>query len=228
MAVLAEKKWDRYVAHAELVARTDGFQALRDRILDRAEIRRGEVVADIGAGTGLLSLPAAELAERVWAVDISARMCEYLTTKALSAGHENIEPVVASAVSLPLVSGSVDVVLSNYCLHHLRHQEKLVALAEIHRVLRPGGRLVLGDMMFSVGLANGRDRAVVEAKVRALLAKGPAGAWRLLRNAARLATGRWEKPASAEWWRQALAETGFERIELELADHEGGIVAAAR
>jgi ubiquinone/menaquinone biosynthesis C-methylase UbiE len=228
MAVLAEKNWDRYVAQAELVARTDGFQALRDRILERAEIARGEVVADIGAGTGLLTLPAAETAERVWAVDISPQMCGYLATKALSAERHNIEPVVASAVSLPLVSGSVDVVISNYCLHHLGHAEKLVALAELHRVLRPGGRLVLGDMMFKVALTDDRDRAVVKAKVKVLLGRGPAGFWRLGRNAARLLTGRWERPASGRWWCDALAEAGFTEIDLELAEHEGGIVEGRR
>lgn len=228
MAVLAEKNWDRHVVQAELVARTDGFQALRDRILERAQIGAGEIVADIGAGTGLLTLPAAEAADRVWAVDISSQMCSYLATKALSAKLDNVEPVVASAVSLPLVSSSVDVVISNYCLHHLTHEQKRVTLAELHRVLRPGGRLVLGDMMFRVAFADGRDRAVVEAKVRALLAKGPAGLWRLIRNGARFLTGRWERPASGEWWQDALAEAGFTEVQLELAEHEGGIVEGRR
>lgn len=228
MAVLAEKKWDRYVAQAELVARTDGFQALRDRILELADIGTGETVVDVGAGTGLLTLPAAENAARVWAIDVSAKMCDYLTTKALSAECDNIEPVVASAVSLPLVGDSVDVVISNYCLHHLRAEEKMLALAEMHRVLRPCGRVVLGDMMFEVTMGTSRDRALVGAKVRALLAKGPAGAWRLARNGARFATGRWEKPASGEWWRRALVETGFEGVELELTNHEGGIVLGTR
>ncbi len=228
MPVLAEKNWDRYVAQAELVARTDGFQSLRDRILERAQIDSDEVVVDIGAGTGLLTLPAAAAAQQVWAVDISARMCDYLATKSRSAEQPNIEPVVASAVSLPLVASSVDVAISNYCLHHLSHEEKLVALAELHRVLRPGGRFVLGDMMFTVGLADARDREVIRDKVRALLAKGPGGAWRLARNAARLAAGRWERPASAKWWKQALADSGFTEIEVELTDHEGGIVEGRR
>lgn len=226
--IAAEKNWDRYVAHAEVVARTDGFQALRDRILERACIGGDEVVADIGAGTGLLTLPAAEAAARVWAVDISPRMCDYLATKARSADRQNVEPVIASAVSLPLMTGSIDVAISNYCLHHLNNDEKLIALAELHRVLRPGGRLVLADMMFTVGLANGRDRELIKSKVRALLAKGPGGAWRLARNAARLATGRWEKPAPVGWWERALVDSGFSQVEVELTDHEGGIVEGRR
>lgn len=229
MQVLApDKNWDRYVAQAELVARTHGFQALRDRVIERARIEPGEIVADIGAGTGLLTLPAAAAAQQVWAVDISARMCAYLSTKARSAEHRNVETVVASAVSLPLVSGSVDVAISNYCLHHLCHEEKLTALAELHRVLRPGGRLVLADMMFTVSLTDARDRELIKSKVNALMAKGPGGIWRLARNAGRYMTGRWERPASGEWWRQALADTGFTQIDLELTEHEGGIVEGHR
>ncbi|MEZ5077285.1 MAG: class I SAM-dependent methyltransferase [Solirubrobacterales bacterium] len=224
----AEKNWDRYVAQAELVARTDGFQCLRDRILERAEIDANETVVDVGAGTGLLTLSAAEVARQVWAVDVSAGMCGYLATKAQSAEQHNVVPVVASAISLPLVGGSVDVAISNYCMHHLSHAEKIMALAEIHRVLRPGGRLVLGDMMFTVGLADARSRGLFALKVRALMAKGPSGAWRLARNAARLASGRWERPASGRWWRQALADTGFGEISLELTEHEGGIVEGRR
>ncbi|MBK5219500.1 MAG: hypothetical protein JJE35_06920 [Thermoleophilia bacterium] len=52
--------------------------------------------------------------------------------------------------------------------------------------------------------------------------------WRRIRNAARFATGRWERPASGEWWRQALADTGFTEVDLELTEHEGGIVEGRR
>ena len=224
----AEKDWDRYVVCAEAVARTPGFAALRDGILERAGLRPGERVVDLGAGTGLLTLAAAREAGRVWAVDISRGMCEYLATKAASAGLDNVEPVTTSIVSLPLVEGSVDVAISNYCFHHLDAAGKLVALREAHRVLVPGGRLVVGDMMFSLALGDGRNRAVVGDKVRRLIAKGPAGAWRLARNGARYLTGRWERPATPEWWREALAETGFVDVVVETLEHEGGIATARK
>lgn len=210
------------------MAQTNGFQALCDRILERAQIDAGDDVVDIGAGTGLLTLPAAQVAHQVWAVDVSPRMCECVATKARSAEQTNVEPVLASAVSLPLVGASVDVAISNYYMHHLNHDEKLIALAELHRVLRPGGRLVLGDMMFTIGLIGSRDRQLIKSKVKALLGKGPGGAWRLARNAGRLALGRWEKPASAEWWRHALTKSGFAEVEVELTRHEGGIAVGQR
>ena len=182
MALLANKDWDRHVADAEEVARGGGFRALRDQILERAEPSGRSTVVDVGSGTGLLTLAFAERCDRVWAVDISAGMAGYLRAKAASAGLENVEPVVASAVSLPLVDCSADLVVSNYCFHHLRNADKVRALEETQRVLRPGGTLVFGDMMFSPGLRDTRDRQVISAKVRALLRKGPAGAWRLLRT----------------------------------------------
>ena len=224
----SEKNWNQYVASAETVARGAGFQALRDRILDQAEIATGHDVLDLGSGTGLLTLPAAKRAARVWALDISQGMGDYLAAKARSAGLENVEVIVASAVSVPLVDDSVQVVISNYCFHHLDNAGKLVALAEVQRVLTPGGRLVIGDMMFSLTLGDRRNRAVVSSKVRGLLAKGPGGAWRLARNGARYVSGRWERPATSEWWAEALAEAGFVDVSVETLRHEGGIATARK
>jgi ubiquinone/menaquinone biosynthesis C-methylase UbiE len=222
---VAEKNWDDYVACAETVARSPGFVDLRDRILRRAAPKPPEEILDLGSGTGLLTLPAAAIAARVWALDISPGMGQYLETKARSAGLENVEPVVASIISIPLVDASVDLVISNYCFHHLPDPEKMVALAEVERVLRPGGRVVVGDMMFGLRLGDERNREVVREKVRAMLSKGPAGAWRLARNGGRFLTRRWERPASAAWWRRALQEAGFVGVEIEVLPHEGGIAS---
>lgn len=226
--ILAEKNWDRHVECAELLARSSAFSELQEAILARAEIAPHERVVDLGAGTGLLTIPAAERADRVWAIDISDAMSDYVATKAHSADVENVVPVVASVVSLPLVDDSVDVAISNYCFHHLRDADKLTALREVHRVLRPGGRLVFADMMFTIGLGNGRDRAVLGRKIKALLARGPAGAWRLARNAVRWLLRRWEKPARPEWWRDALEQSGFVDVSVEPLEHEGGLAWARK
>lgn len=229
MALLAtEKNWNDYVVHAEVIARSDGFRDLRDRIVARAAIGPGDSVVDLGAGTGLLSLLAADEARRVWAVDVSDRMCDYLATKARSAGLDNVETVTSSIVSLPLVDSSAHAVISNYCFHHLTDAEKLIALREVRRVLVPGGRLVIGDMMFSPTRLDRRSRAVVKDKMLAMIRKGPAGLWRLAKNGFRFLTGRWERPVTPQWWEEALSETGFEQIEIELFEHEGGIVCARK
>src|ERR1700730_3401805 len=99
----SSKDWDARVAEAELIARSPGFRHLRDRITELADTRAAGTVAATGCGTGLLALAFAERVARVWAVDSSPAMIEYLRVKASSAGLENIETVAASAVSLPLV-----------------------------------------------------------------------------------------------------------------------------
>jgi len=222
------KDWDQYVVEAEAVARRPGFQGLRDQIIARAAPHTEDEAVDIGSGTGLLTLALAERVKHVWALDIAPPMCEYLRVKAASAGLQNVQATVASAISLPLVDESSDLVVSNYCFHHLKDRDKRQALSEAQRVLRSGGRLVFGDMMFRPGLGDARDRQVTSGKVRAMLSKGPAGVLRLAKNGARFAAASWEKPARAGWWEEALRDAGFCEVEVETLAHEGGVASARK
>ena len=194
--------------------------------MELAQPQPGATVVDVGSGTGLLSLALAERTGRVWAIDSSPAMNEYLRVKAASAGLHNVEAVLASAVSLPLMDGLADVLVSNYCFHELRDGDKHRALAEAIRVLKPGGRVVIGDMMFSFNPLTSRDREVVTVQLRKLAHRGLPGVWRLLKNAARLASGRWEHPANAAWWQQALEQAGFDHVRVDMLAHEGGIAIA--
>jgi ubiquinone/menaquinone biosynthesis C-methylase UbiE len=225
---LVRKNWDGHLNHAEHVARGPGLQALRDRILEVARPEQGEVVVDLGAGTGLLALALAGGARKVWAVDNSSAMCEYLRAKAESAELDNVRVVHACVTNLPLVDGVADLVLSNYCFHELDERDKCHALAEAFRVLRPGGRLVIGDMMFSLDPSSRRNRRIVREKLVSIGRRGLPGFWRLVKNAVRLAAGCWEHPESAGWWHGALEQCGFEQVAVELLLHEGGIASACR
>jgi ubiquinone/menaquinone biosynthesis C-methylase UbiE len=220
---VTSKNWDARVADAELIARSPAFRDLRARIVELSEPQTEHTVVDVGSGTGLLSLAFAERTARVWAIDSSPAMCEYLRVKASSAALHNVETVLASAVSLPLIDGVADLVVSNYCLHELRHADKYRALAEARRVLQPGGRLVIGDMMFSLNPMQSRDRQVVTVKLRLIARRGLPGLWRLLKNAARLASGRWEYPANAAWWHEALKQSGFDHVSIEMLAHEAAL-----
>lgn len=222
------KDWDQHVEQTEQLAGSEGFRNLRNQIIALGAPQPDEVVVDVGAGTGLLALAIAPTVAQVWAVDISVSMCAYLRCKASETAQENIEVLHCSAERLPLGDACTDLVVSNYCLHHLDDLGKRRALAEAHRVLRPGGRIVLGDMMFSLSLIDSRDRQLVTKKVRTLARRGPAGLIRLAKNAGRVLRRRWEKPVRADWWQQALVQAGFEHVEVRLLEHEGGIATGRR
>jgi ubiquinone/menaquinone biosynthesis C-methylase UbiE len=219
--------WDERVEAWEEVAAGDAFLAIRDRIVELAEPRKDDYVVDLGAGTGLLTLALAPLVRELVAVDISERMLDRLDDRIAADGVENVEPLVADLRRLPLEDECATLVVSNYAFHHLDDPGKELALAEARRILRPGGRLVLCDMMFSLSLEP-RDRRLVWEKVRGLLRRGPAGVARILRNAVRVLAGRWEQPATPESWEEMLAARGFEQVRIELLEHEAAVAVARR
>lgn len=219
--------WDARVAAWEELAASPAFARLASRALELAAPRAHEVVVDLGAGTGLLSLPAAGRAAAVYAVDYCEPMLERLLERARADGLENVHTVVADMREVPLEDESASVVVSSYAFHHLPDQGKELALAEARRILRPGGRLVVCDMMFSLSLAR-RDRRIVANKIVGIARKGPAGIMRLARNAGRLATGRWEHPVTPERWRDMLEGRYFVDIEVVPAESEAGIAFARR
>jgi ubiquinone/menaquinone biosynthesis C-methylase UbiE len=220
-------RWDERVHAWEEVTASEAFQAIRDRIVALAQPQRDECVVDLGAGTGLLALALAPKVREVVAVDISQRMLERLDDAAIADGIHNIEFLTGDLRRLPLEDELATLVVSNYAFHHLDDAGKELALAEARRILRPGGRLVIGDMMFSLSLKP-RDRRLILEKVVALLKRGPAGAVRILRNAARVALGRWEQPATPETWAEMLEARGFEDVRIELLQHEAAVAVARR
>jgi ubiquinone/menaquinone biosynthesis C-methylase UbiE len=222
------KRWDNRVGELEELAATPGFLRLREEIIELARLSPTDRVLDIGAGTGLLAVAVAPLVQHVTALDVSPAMCHHLEAKLAASRITNVEVVIGTTTELPLEAGSVDVVLSNYCLHHLRDADKRVALNEVRRVLRPGGRLVIGDMMFQVGLRDARDRALIARFVGRMLRRGPAGLWRLLKNVIRQTTGRREHPASVDWWQRALEDAKFAQVAARPLAHEGGVATGRR
>ena len=155
-------------------------------------------------------------------------MVDHLRWVVAGQGLDNVYPLVASAATLPLEDGCVDLVVSNYCFHHLTEDDKRLAVAEAFRVLRPGGRLVFGDMMFGWSPGIARNRTIVWDKVRAMARRGPAGYARILSNVVRMSAGRGERPAPPDWWHAALLGAGFDGIRIDLLPHEGGIASAAK
>jgi ubiquinone/menaquinone biosynthesis C-methylase UbiE len=223
-----EKDWNRHVRETQQLAQTRGFRRMRDRIIARARIAPRDSVVDVGAGTGLLALGIAPAVSEIRAVDISPAMTAYLRRQAEVLGLDNVEAITATAIDLPVADASATVVVSNYVYHHLNDADKEHGIAEAFRVLRPGGRIVIGDMMFRPDLSDQRSRRIIRAKVASLLRAGPAGLLRLIKNLLRYLTGSWEQPADPDWWRRALDRAGFVQVEVQPLEHEGGIVSAVK
>jgi SAM-dependent methyltransferase len=121
-----------------------------------------------------------------------------------------------------------DLIVSSYALHHLTDADKRALVAGAAHWLRPGGRLVVADMMFGRG-GSRRDRVILRQKVAALAAKGIGGWLRIVKNLARygLRIGP-ERPATPEFWQQALRDAGLAQVRFHPVAAEAGIVCGVR
>jgi ubiquinone/menaquinone biosynthesis C-methylase UbiE len=129
---------------------------LREHLLNKIEWRGNERVLDVGCGRGLMLIGAARRLTSglatgvdVWqTTDQSGNSPETTRMNALAEGVAGrIEIKTGDARELPFESGSFDIVLSSWALHNLYEQtDRAKALAEIVRVLKPGGHVVLVDI----------------------------------------------------------------------------------
>jgi arsenite methyltransferase len=111
-------------------------------------IDAGETVLDLGCGAGTDLLIAAQMAGaegRVIGVDMTSTMLERARESARAMGFSNVELHESLIETLPLADASVDVVISNGVIDLVPDKE--AAFAEIDRVLRPGGRLQVADVI---------------------------------------------------------------------------------
>jgi ArsR family transcriptional regulator len=103
------------------------------------------VIADLGAGEGAFALLLAERATKVIAVDSSAKMIEVGREQALRHGVKNVEYRLGDIEELPIEDSAVDLVFLSQSLHHALHPHR--AVQEAWRILAPGGRIVVLDLL---------------------------------------------------------------------------------
>ncbi|HEX6552945.1 MAG TPA: methyltransferase domain-containing protein [Ktedonobacteraceae bacterium] len=123
------------------------WRELRQRTANMARIQPGDAVLDVGCGTGTLAIEVARRvgrAGRVAGVDPGTQQIARARSKA-ARRHLPIEFQIGVIEQLPFPDQTFDVVLSTLMMHHLPPTLKRQGLAEIARVLKPGGRLVIAD-----------------------------------------------------------------------------------
>jgi ArsR family transcriptional regulator len=103
------------------------------------------VVADLGAGEGTFSQLLARRAKKVIAIDNSENMVEYGTQLARKHGVTNLEYRLGDIEDVPIRSGTVELAFFSQALHHAQHPQQ--AVAEAYRILKPGGRIVVLDLL---------------------------------------------------------------------------------
>jgi len=124
---------------------------LRALTVDQALLKPGEHVLDVGCGTGGVTIPAKLRVGKdgaVAGIDPAPEMIAVARRKAQRAGLE-IDFRMGVIESLPFPDAAFDVVTSSLMMHHLPEHLRVRGVAEIQRVLNPGGRLLIADMMRS-------------------------------------------------------------------------------
>lgn len=189
------------------------------RLLDLAELASNERVLDLGTGAGLLALRAAGQtpAGKVVGIDHSAGMLRQAEEKASRLGlSDRVEFRRMDAEGLEFDTGAFDVAVSLFVLLHLPNPR--AALSELHRVLRPGGRVVIGlgsgaPLLSAAGVAQAGRRLTDLARARGRVLGAPAFMQALM---AEMGLAGHEAEHMPHYDRidanKLLAEAGFERI----------------
>jgi cyclopropane fatty-acyl-phospholipid synthase-like methyltransferase len=121
----------------------DAWQ-MPDKVLAALDLKRGQSVGDLGAGTGYFSVRLAKLstAPKVYALDIEPSMVAHLKSRAEQEGLKNLIPVQATETS-PNLPEPVDLILIVDTYHHL--SDRPAYLRKLASSLKPGGRLAIID-----------------------------------------------------------------------------------
>lgn len=118
------------------------------RLLLERGLGPSSTLVDLGAGTGTLALAVAPHCRRVVAVDVSSVMLDYLGERAARAGLANVDGVRAGFLTYEHEGEPLDFVYTRNALHHLPDFWKGIALERIGQMLRPGGVLLVRDLVY--------------------------------------------------------------------------------
>ena len=116
-----------------------------DRLLKATGVTSALRVLDLACGPGIVSDALAHHAAEVVAFDLTPTMLHRATQRCAAAGHTNVRYTLGQAEALPFPDSSFDVAVARSALHHFPAPDRVIT--EMARVVRPGGRMVLSDVV---------------------------------------------------------------------------------
>jgi len=158
-----EMKWnfDEYAWIENYDERMRNTKRLRydetlSEVARKALAKEGDFVLDIGTGTGNLAIEFLKRGCQVVGLDPSAKMLEIAERKAIEwEGRFQIQLCKNPLLEIPFPDQTFDIVASTYTIHHITDDAKRLSIKEMKRVLKPNGRIIIGDVMFK----NAADKA---------------------------------------------------------------------
>lgn len=135
------------------------YDRVLDRVVEYGDLSRNTCsrVLDIGVGTGNLTRRFLARGITVTGIDPSDKMGEICRQK-----YQDITVMTGHFLDIPLPPQSIDLIVSSYAFHHLTAEEKVKAVSEMKKVLKPVGRIVIADLMFR----NAAERERIENEYR--------------------------------------------------------------
>ncbi|MGA2171996.1 MAG: methyltransferase domain-containing protein [Sedimentisphaerales bacterium] len=219
------------------LGRIDFHRALLDLVVKNSAVKRNDRVLDIGCGTGLLSLKFLRASDcLITAVDNSKEMMAIFEDKIkrLKIGKRVVCKSM-DAGSLNFRDNTFDIVASTVTLHHLK--KKLGALKKMRRILKPGGKLIIGEIdMDTTGSHTDVERfkriiKVLEQEWIAALEFGDINTFvRLFDNSKRHVLNQGEYCISLKQWAALCKKAGFRKIVIKRVPRHKcfGIVVAEK